>query len=490
MQTVVKYRLPVSCLDMTGTYSESVDSVLERTVADRLGVAELKVVGDPRRLRTLRLEPGFGRDAKASFKLTPDLRLTSADTTVTGVGGKIVSGIVGAATSIGAILLQFGALAADAGSPSAPTAEGDDLKIEAAYVEAKGELAASRTAVKAASAKLVTAHRIATTSYPDAGTPAKQKQALSVIARIEAAQVAIKADVEKAETLFQAWRSTTIKKSSQSISYTITVDELRWADPLLDDKNRLAFPPDSPNEPPSAKVRAAREKVQQAWNHLGCLVLIDGDPAEPNPSAGGSVPQRDDDMLAYRFPRSVTLRFYKRVGDDAVLQNTRAALVVDGLCPTETIEVSSGFFSENKSAITFSEDGIPTGFDFGRGSEAAGFATAVGGIPSSVASGLETGKKITDQIYGIRSAGLSAELARVKSSVELKQQQILLDGLNATPDAYAELERLKVEAETYEKHETLGHFDVPGDPVAKQIADLKQQVELLRVQAQLARLSE
>src|SRR5206468_10372674 len=111
-----------------------------------------------------------------------------------------------------------------------------------------------------------------------------------------------------------------------------------------------------------------------------------------------AIPPRDEMVITIRHPRPVRLAFYRATDEGkAVVVSIRPAMIVDGLSFTERIHIGSGFFGKHGRGITFSPEGLPTGFDFSTTSETAGAGGALGGIPANIATSLETANKITDQ---------------------------------------------------------------------------------------------
>src|ERR671916_301067 len=92
------YRLPLSILRITGTRTQRVDTILEKSRFETEASAELAIAADPRGPLLLELDDGHFKDTVGSFKLTGDGRLTSASATVTGQGGTVLTGLVGIAT--------------------------------------------------------------------------------------------------------------------------------------------------------------------------------------------------------------------------------------------------------------------------------------------------------------------------------------------------------------------------------------------------------
>ena len=109
----IDYRLPVSALRFSGTWTKTADTILETTAVLRSGTVELDVIGGYVS-RTLKLHEGFLKDTKASFTVTDDGRLSDLDVTTTGQVGKVLLGVTAVAANIAGLFAGFppGVLAA------------------------------------------------------------------------------------------------------------------------------------------------------------------------------------------------------------------------------------------------------------------------------------------------------------------------------------------------------------------------------------------
>lgn len=477
----IAYRLPMSCIRLTGTSTTKTDRVLDRTTRERNGAAELAVIADPEHELSITLDAGSFRRTKASFRQTVDGRLTAASATVTGEGGAALTGLIGiVSTALGAIALIAAA------EPEAS----DDEKIDQAYVLENSDSAAARQAAREVVKKLRSAHRLALSDMAAATSQADRTQALKLANQLQAGLAQAEQMLDESEALFKAWRAGTIDSANVSYAQEITMDELRRSDASLDQDSRLSFPNPSGSPADQASVRQAQEKVLTAWEQLGCLVLIEGDP--PHVEKRGSIPPEGSNMALWlAFPRQVMLRFYVRDKEDkAQLQKVQSVLIVDGESRVKRLDVHAGWFGENSGGVTFSDDGIPLGFEFGSSSAAAAALSALGAAPATVASSLEAVGKISDQLNALTNKGLEQTLARTKAQTELKQQELTSAGLAATTTDYAELESLKQQADLLEKRKALGLITTSEDPVLTQIATLRNQVILARLQRALDRMGE
>lgn len=499
MATTLSYRLPLSCIRISGTETTKDDRVLGRTDKELEAAGELSVIADPRGPDSVELDPGSFRNTDASFKLTEDGRLTSANATVTGQGGAFISGLVGIATTVVAALARAPislATAVDTTKEAADDAranvveadkDADEKKIEAAYLEQQKVQAEARTSARTLVKPLDSAYRGALDEVANAESEETRAAALRKVRQLNAARSLAGVLLDRSEALFQAWRAGTITAATQTLTYEITLDELRMSDVYVDDDGEVRYPVAQRSPQHQLKVAAAQAKARTAWERLGVLVVVQDDPRDEEPSY--SIPPDDRMKVKIRFPRPVVLGFYKKNGEGkAQFESLRPAMVVDGASRVESIEVNAGWFGKHSGGITFSADGIPTGFDFGNSSEAVGAITALAALPAGVATSLETAAKISDQLDGLRNKSLDHELARTKKAVELQEQQLTKKGLDATEADYAKLVRLKQEADIMDKETALGRRSVPPDPVAAEIAELKRQVELLRLRQQLDRL--
>jgi len=163
-------------------------------------------------------------------------------------------------------------------------------------------------------------------------------------------------------------------------------------------------------------------------------------------------------------------------------------LVLDELCDHQSIDIRSGLFGEAKGACHSARTASWQRSTSAQKSAVAAAAEAFRKVPESVASSLETASKIADAVDKIRVRPSERAIARVTKQVELKQKELELSGLAATEADYAELLRLTQEAELLEKRkEIAGYSPAAPSGVDREIAALKQEIELLKLRQQAER---
>jgi flagellin-like hook-associated protein FlgL len=474
MATLI-YRLPLSRIRISGTRSETHDTVLDDSTA-REASAVLGVMADPRVQLAIDLDHGTFEDSDATFSLTDDGRLTGATMSVTGQASAVVSAVVGVAATI----IGVGVRAATGMALSSePTDQGEAPtpveKVEAAYEAARAPEFARRKAAMATLASLRAARQAVLKQIAETGegrSAATVRQMVWLTAAIGHAE----SDVDRENDAMQAWRDTTITTETVAYTIDITLDELRASDAEVRD-NKLYLPP--PHVPSIPGQEEAQSKIRDAWDKLGCLVIVEDDPAEVY-TATPVVGDRDSHHLYVRLPRSVNLQFYERSDADGTARLIREepALVMDARSREQGIAQERVLFGKQSRGLTFSSDGNFTGLSFGSTSAAAAALTAVGGIPGQVATALDNVSKVSTSLGTLASAGDEAELQRLKRQVDTKTQELNLEGLERTSKDYAELEWLKQQASMKEQRDKAFPTAPAEDPVAKEIADLRQQVQI------------
>ena len=115
-----------------------------------------------------------------------------------------------------------------------------------------------------------------------------------------------------------------------------------------------------------------------------------------------------------------------------MLLSSRPALILDRRCPHLVINLSASIFGKKARELTFSKEGIMTGFSMQATSGAGALLDVAAGLPASVASALEQSTNIATRIGTLRTSALDQEIARNQKEVELKEQELALAGINAT----------------------------------------------------------
>ena len=498
----LSYRLPLSSLKIAGTVTYVADPLVSprEQAQDPEAEVELRVTGDEAHPRSVQLDAKKWRDSTASFEFTEDGRLASTSRDVVGQGGKILTGVVEVVTSVAGAVLAVAGRRSLRPVPGGQTA--DQLAAEAAgeqqlltavdeaYRMAHPEEAALRERLQALSRTIPLKIADAIASVGDAQSPTARKQARQLLRSLRMALAAAREELERIDRHFQAWRATTQKKREEQYEYTITLDEIAMAKVQLREGD-LVFPEPEPGDSPD-KMKAAQEEIRAAWTTLGVVVQVDDTRRRVLRADVARIPAPASRSIVARLPRSVNLRtFIRQANGKAALKSSRPVMVLDELCDHFELDVNAGLFGEGKGSMVFSSDGVLTKVESATKSSAASAVAALGTVPATVASSLETANKIADQVNTLREKPNEFALTRVKQQLALKQNQIDLAGLNATETDYAELKRLTQEAELLQKRKDIAAFWAPEpDAISREIAQLKQQIELLKARRQVDRLQD
>jgi hypothetical protein len=479
----VTYALPSSrlCLDSTLTFAE--DKLLEpgkKEGAPKTTVA-LEVSAGPRN-QTLAVDAGWLINTGISLETTDDGRLKSTDLELSGQAGKVVLGVVGAATAAagGAISMGLPGLSllksrtsfagkGKAEEPSPVTVARE--REEAAFHEAKSEEAALRDRYRALVGKTVAA--IAAQSEALIAQPESvDKPGLKKLSRLEDLLRRYHFELDRLNELFRAWRATTLSTRVETHQHYVELDLLR--DLKVKDGQE-------PN------LTDAKDDVKLAWNKLGVIATVD-----PVGTAHPVKKESRDNEILVRFPRVAMISVYERDTEGkAVLRERKPQLVMDGSCETKTVKLRRSIWAKRSVKLGFSELGTLTSFKHEAESAAAGAAATAGQLPATVASSLESAAKSRKELTSLRNAGLAERLDSAKQEAEAKQQELTLAGLTATAKDHAKLESLKQEVAILEQEEKkAGEKEETPDPTVKAISDLKKQVELQMLEAWAQRLKQ
>jgi hypothetical protein len=482
------YRLPMTHVRFSGTVTDSFDSILMKQLpASPVAVAEMVVMADSSTWCEAKIKHGFFRDTAVSFEFTEDARLTSASSEVIGQAGKLVLGVVGVAATAAGVVLGLPGLAAAAAAgtiaagkaieeakPSIapdekPAEQTDEEKVYNAYKKAHGDIADLRLELTKTQVTLkqdmgTTAAALASTTDPSERTRLLRQLRSSK----EALQIAGD-EATKLDRHFTEWRASTIKKTTADYDFTVPLTALRDCK-LVNGEIHVS----------SGSV------LQVVWDRLGLAVI----PVELGPEEGADegeaarVPAKGDDpksSVFVRVPRKLRIDIYRK-DDEALLHRSREYLVMDDKCFVREIDLpKSRLFSKESKTLKFGPGGSLIAVSTASTAAATAAAEIASGLPAGISGGLEQSKKILDQLSGLSTAAMDQQLAAIKKQVELKQQELVLAGLNATDQQYAELERLKQEAAILENRQKVAVAQATL-PDAADGARLKQEVELLKAQ--------
>lgn len=251
---------------------------------------------------------------------------------------------------------------------------------------------------------------------------------------VKAMLAAARSEYERLEGLFKVWRESKITSKTLEREEVVTLNSLVEAGISIG---------------PSGLLNMERENagLRKVFDETGLAVCVE-------PLSGLCEPREWADKvlephtLVVRIPRPVRLRVFEK-DETGVYTETRSRrhLVVDKACLTEEIRLSEGWFGKRKTGLKFSALGALAARTGSASASAADIADVVGKLPGTITDGLDLSSKFLGQVSALRSGALDAELAELKKRVELRQQEIAMDGLNTTDAAQEELERLKQQYE-------------------------------------------
>lgn len=477
----IRYRVPLSCVRVTATVTEVDDSILttasQRTVEASIS---LEVIGgEP---LTARIDSNFLQDTNVSFSMTDDGVLVSGSVDSTGEAGKVllaavsvgatVAGIAtGAPVAGGMVAAAAGAAALRAGGaagwnnllqllPAHPVKPVDP--VVAAFAVASPDVYSMRVRYAQLEEGLQAEVADALDQLSDSDETTDRYE---ISERLRSAQVALgvaRAESAKLDTVFNAWRATTITTRTETYEILMTLDELRRSGARIGPDDRPAFGAGGKRSPAAGKAR-------RLWRDLGIVVVLEERKGEEHPADEPSLHNK----ITVRSPRRVTLSLFKK--DEAsvaaklpfdkakaVLIESKPHLVMDGLCDLQTITFRKSILAKRTGSFTFSALGTLTGFSTTRTASAAALADTAQALPGTAAAGLEQAKKLSDDASALRNRSIDARLAELKNEVAIKQQEISLAGLHATEAQAAELERLKQQEQILKEQQAISGYTKPA----------------------------
>jgi hypothetical protein len=184
---------------------------------------------------------------------------------------------------------------------------------------------------------------------------------------------------------------------------------------------------------------AAPASLGELWTRYGLTVLARWE--RPREARDRTVAP-DPCYLVTREAEPVTIAVVEHVSGQPVVTSRSRHLVADTRSPLRVYRLERSWFGRRSLALSFSENGYLSGVDAEGAASLGEAAKALAGTPAALASGVDSFTKAQGGLTSARQAGLTAEVSRVKSQVELRQQEILAAGVNATAGDSARLERL------------------------------------------------
>ena len=383
MTRTISYRLPRAELLVSGTVRRSRDTLLDETPLAEQPAALVSRAFVLRHVAggneyALALPHGWLRTFKGSFSFTPDRRLVSAVAESTGQAGTILTA---AATVAGAALRAGVALS---------TPETDD-PVEAKYQENNQEAATRRQRIatlfnEVQEAQLAVAEEVLADSA-DPGAPRARWDLLQQVRQ------SLESDLGVLNAHFAAWRAGTIETLDESFEFTVPLTELKST-------------AGEPGEACTTPSPEAPKTLPDLWRRYGVGVTVTWGagrsdkhiPVTPTTS-----------QIATRIPDPVMVSIVEYQQGVPVVTASSRHLVMDDRSKTEYFLLEKSLFGRRSLALTFNDDGIVTGVAVEGAASLAEAASAVGQLPTAVASGLGSLNTTVSGVAAARRAAQEAE---------------------------------------------------------------------------------
>jgi hypothetical protein len=246
----IKYHLPVSCVRVTGSITHSYDTILDKTESTREATIAFDVMAAPPEL-TANIQSGLLRDTNVAFELSEDGRLVSSSVESTGEAGKALLGVVtfggaiaGAVVGLspaavgGALAVAAGRFARDGKAHAellkdAEKPEEKKDRVAKAYEEKYPQVLALKERYATLISSLGEGVVKALEDVSNAHEAARQ-QALTQARTLRQALGFARAESERLDAHFNAWRATTLKTRVEQHEHLLTVDALRESVPRIE----------------------------------------------------------------------------------------------------------------------------------------------------------------------------------------------------------------------------------------------------------------
>ena len=266
------YRLPQSCVRITGTRTFVHDAVLGRDDTSAQATVALDVIAghEPAELR---IAEGLLVDTSVAFEWTDDGRLVTSAVALTGRAGTVAAGALSAGASLAGVLLGSPAMAlscagaeaatahrlassddgarpvpsgrgaAAADAPPSPAARrrrpasAERETVGAAYRAAHPHEGAALDACAALVPELVAGLTDALRAVPAAGAEKERTEALAAVRALESSIAAARSQAGALDEHFRAWRATTLATRLEHYEFLLELDTLVAAQalPALED---------------------------------------------------------------------------------------------------------------------------------------------------------------------------------------------------------------------------------------------------------------
>lgn len=492
----VEYWLPTSVLRVRGTVTRRSDGLFPKKAAtaavqaqltlDTVADKEVPKGGAHPILCVARIRHGLLSDTNVHFELTDDRRLVTAGSDSAGQAGKVVLGVTGAAAAAASLAGGFapGAVAGAAAAARAARdyerfapsderalrasietdAKSDEERVaETAFLEEQPQAALARRHFRDLSLRLLDQLGEALTAAEKAGAvEERHRRALARVLSCQKALTVARAEVTRLDAIFEAWRAGKIDEAVERVELTVPIADVIAARPGAE-----AWGPQSP-------------RVAELLQKLGIYAVAEDQEAKiPSKAFDESVITLDNGRriaagVILRQPRALTLAVYQYTvndhsaawsGDlealpfplsaDFRLVERKQIYVVDRDSRHEFVEFRSSLWGRKMVDISVSPLGGLRTYTAQSVSAAAAGAETAAALPSSVRGALDDAARMRSELDALRDRSLDLQIADLKKRVDLKNQEVLLSGVDATDADLAELERLREEQAILEARATV-----------------------------------
>lgn len=468
-ETTVDYRLPVTKVRLQATVTETVDTIVTEKAPDgtlRQATARtaersftLVTVADPEPCLQVKVESGLMRDYAFEVGLTDDGRLTSTSIETTGHLGQVLTAgatLAGTALALATGNVPLAALLGAAGANAAvegPLGGGDEdveeepedeselpspeQQVWQAYVAAFPEQANRQTELTEEQQTLVgaldTARRRLRLAVPDPAKMKTEREAVATLARLKADN---ERELDRANQLFAAWRAGTLKETKVVYDELVDLASLpTWY------AGALTFGTDAEGK----RVETFFETA------LGVAAVVsENGTATSAPDTVTTPPTVKTDRFYYRKPRRVQIAHAVGTAQKSALTSSERVLVMDRAAELVDVPIRKSLSGKRSTGVSMSELGAITKITYGGTASADAGLQALAGVPAAFGGALDTVSKARTTLDGLRNAPQERELDSLKRAVALEEERLKLAGQSATAADYAELARLKQDAEIAE----------------------------------------
>jgi hypothetical protein len=419
--TSITYRLPRAVVVINGTVRRTHDQDLnpDKTL-DKMPTrlishaVEIRHEAEPSETRIVEAKGGWLFHYKASFAASEDGRLTKASTEATGVGAELVSA---AATLAGVAVTAAGV----------PLGRADDPHLAAYKEEHSAEVAERDTLFALRSQARLKLQALVQQVIDD---PRQSESLAPKLRHLREIQRSLDERIKALDILYQAWLATRVASVDDQFEIVVPLADLLGNIEQTQEKFGVPASESSPKPPTN---------MTDLWNRYGLTVLATWTSAretqnQPAPAAT---------KVFARLAEPVTLSVVEHTEDIPVVTKRHRALVADSRSPIVSYELKRTLFGRRSLDLSFSANGYLTGVGVEGAATLGEAGKALAGAPAALASGIDSYTKAQTGIASAQRAGLESRLAQVKAEVELRQQQLLADGLDLTGSDAARLERLK-----------------------------------------------